>query len=87
MVRKRQYVILPNAFVGASALALDEGDICSCVCDLTAADFYKTMPSEKRAGRMQDVYRVRYIGFPIYLKFDVMPGNVVILSFKRDESV
>jgi len=48
--------------------------------------FWKTMESAKRPGRWQDVYKLHYCSFPVYIKFDrSAKGAVVLLSFKLDE--
>ncbi len=48
--------------------------------------FYKTMPSKQRfAGQMQDVYKIRVSGVPLYVKFTMEDSWLVVLSFKEDE--
>lgn len=76
-----------------SSLGLDETDVRDAIAQLTPAHARKTMPSLQRPGRMQDVYLLRYCGFPLYIKFDLIrdtrseePRVVIILSFKRDSS-
>jgi motility quorum-sensing regulator/GCU-specific mRNA interferase toxin len=87
LARERKFRITKAAYVGAGQLGLDEEDIVECIQALDMAkDFYKTMPSAKHSGTHQDVYRTRYNGWPIYLKLQIVDG-LVIISFKRDESV
>ncbi|HEX8455214.1 MAG TPA: type II toxin-antitoxin system MqsR family toxin [Longimicrobium sp.] len=76
-----------------TVLGLDQHDIREVVALLTPAHAQKTMPSSKSPGAMQDVYRVRYEGIPLYIKFDLSrdprtgePRLAIILSFKRDTS-
>jgi hypothetical protein len=84
-VAARNWTATDRAFADAAALRLDSSDIADCVSALCADDFYKTMPSEKKKGAMQDVYRTTYQGMPIYLKLELSDKPVVI-SFKWDES-
>ncbi len=45
------------------------------------------MPSTKRPGTYQDVYRPRYHGFELYVKLQAAGGKqVVVISFKQNES-
>ncbi len=71
----------------ASAVYCDRRDIEECIASLTEEDFRKSMPSEAREGRWQDVYKVHYYSMPIYLKFDYSSrtDRVILLSFKLDE--
>jgi len=63
-------------------------DILECVCELTPAHFYKTMPSEKPGGAFQDVYKTHWCGKPIYTKLNLSPpaNKAVVISFTLDES-
>ena len=86
-LRDGRYWMTRSAMEGASALYLDESDIRECVLGLHDADFYKSMPSVRRRGLFQDVYRCRYGGFSIYTKLQRSAvGHAVIISFTRDES-
>lgn len=74
-------------------LGLDQSDIREAFARLTPAHAQKTMPSITRPGAMQDVYRIRFGEFPLYIKFDLdrdprtgEPRLAIILSFKRDTS-
>jgi hypothetical protein len=76
-----------------ASLGLDEADLRAAVARLTPAHAHKTMASEKRPGAMQDVYRLRFDGVPLYNKLDLLrdprtgaPRLAIILSFKRDAS-
>ncbi len=45
------------------------------------------MPSVKRPGLGQDVYRCWYRGFSIYTKLQIgRGGGAVVISFKKDDS-
>ena len=76
--------ITESALKSAGELEMDESDIDVCVCEaLTEDDFYKTMPAEKAFGLWQDVYRVEFGGFLIYLKVQInLISRAVIISFK-----
>jgi motility quorum-sensing regulator/GCU-specific mRNA interferase toxin len=85
-IQAGRYWITRQAGSDAAALGLDEGDIRGCVLNLKRRDFYKTMPSVKRPGLSQDVYRCRYGDTPIYTKLQMdLRSEAVVISFKRDE--
>jgi hypothetical protein len=88
MVRSGDYVVTGVAFNGALKLALDAGvDIEACVLALDESDFYKTMPSIKVPGLMQDVYKPTYGGHRLYVKLQIgKSGTAVVIQFKGDES-
>ncbi len=44
------------------------------------------MPSERCPGRCQDVYRPVYLGKRIYVKLDMDPEWLAIISFEEDTS-
>ena len=87
MVLAEQYRITGKATKGAFSLNLDEDDICECVLALDSRNFYKTMPSKKKAGTFQDVYKRHHYSIPIYLKLQMLDDKTVIISFTRDESI
>ena len=83
------YQITRSARIGAAELEIDEEGIKECICNLTAVDFDKTVPSERVEGTFQDVYKTRFCGKPIYAKLSLAQGRgrrTVVISFKRDES-
>lgn len=87
MIKAGNYLIRQPALAGATALMLDPQDIESCVLELEDADFYKTMPSNKISGLMQDVYRPTYSGLHLYVKLQIGTfRKAVVISFKGDES-
>ena len=86
-IRDERYWITRQAGLGAGDLFLDEDDIKDCVLRLEMHHFFKTMPSSKRPGLNQDVYKCSYGGLPIYTKLQIgLEGRAVVISFKRDES-
>jgi hypothetical protein len=80
-------VLMGSVVTTASSICHDPNDIIECICALEPRDFWKTMPSEKRVGRYQDVYKTRSHGFAVYVKFDYDGDaqRVFLVSFKRDE--
>lgn len=80
-----RHLVTLAALQDAGALGFDRDDICECVLALGKADFYKTMPSNKRPGTMQDVYRTTYCDVPMYVKLQ-HHSDVCVISFKRDEN-
>jgi motility quorum-sensing regulator / GCU-specific mRNA interferase toxin len=87
LVGTRRYMTRGIAVRGAGELGFDEKDIVDCVLALTIDDFYKPMPSEKRAGLWQDVYRPTHLGISLYVKLQIegeRPEDIaVIIQFKR----
>ncbi|MHB1169321.1 MAG: type II toxin-antitoxin system MqsR family toxin [Longimicrobiales bacterium] len=75
-----------TAAATAQEILCDSKDIIECILSLTADHFYKSMPSEKKPGRYQDVYKVRFHGYAVYLKLQLtVRDEAVVISFKRDE--
>ena len=88
-VAKGDFVVSAQVLASASLVLCDRHDIADCICNLSPRDFYKSMESDRRPGRWQDVYRTRFAGFRVYVKFDLVHGEgevVVVLSFKVDEA-
>lgn len=87
LVGTRQYFPSGEALNGAGELGFDEDDIVECVLALTPAEFHKQMPSDKRPGTYQDVYRPTHKGIPLYVKLQLVgerPEEIaVIIQFKR----
>jgi motility quorum-sensing regulator/GCU-specific mRNA interferase toxin len=71
---------LRNAF----ALGYGRQEIVDVIQTIKPGHFYKTMPSEKNPGLMQDVYRVPDGDLELYVKFtsDVVT-EFKLLSFKE----
>lgn len=71
------------------ALALSPHlSIRACLLALTDADFHKSMDAEepKWSGCRQDVYKVTFGGFELYLKFQEFPlgkNQIFVVSFKE----
>lgn len=74
---------------GCYALGLTLEDVWQALCELEAprCRFYKSMPSDRRAGDYFDVYHVTLAPHVIYLKFRVKTyrdgREVVVVSFKE----
>lgn len=84
LVADGRYWITKVALNGAAELLMDEDDIKVCVLGLALDDFYKTMPAEQLAGRMQDVYRPTFQGERLYVKLQLgIQQNTVVISFKK----
>ena len=83
------YQLMRKAREGAAELGLDEASIKECISELTAADFYKTMPTENKyvLGTFQDVYKNSFCGKSIYIKLSVANAHgrkAVVISFKPE---
>lgn len=76
--------ITGSALRDAAALGYGSEDIIEVIQSIEAGHFYKTMPSEKRPGYWQDVYRVPDGGMELYVKFtsDTVT-EFKLLSFKE----
>jgi len=88
-VARGHYVVTAKVLATAARVLCDREDIAECIAQLTLDDFYKSMPSKKRPGCWQDVYRTRFGGFRVYVKLDLVQRQtdlVVVLSFKHDEA-
>ena len=88
LLEARRYRVTATAAATARALGLDLADMIGCLAQLTEADFHKTMPSLRMAGRWQDVYRPSWCDVALYVKLQVvtMPSGdalLVLVSFKR----
>jgi len=85
-----QCFITDYALNGAFEIGFDYQDIYDCVGLLNETHFYKTMPSQKIIGLMQDVYRITYEQKAVYLKLQIGKNrkdvSAVVISFKADES-
>jgi hypothetical protein len=85
LFQQKRWVVTVTAANSALNLGLDDNDIFDCVVnELSESHFYKTMLAVKRAGLMQDVYRVTYKNQRIYLKLQVANGWAVVISFKEE---
>ena len=88
LMRERQYRITGSAQQGALSMGFDEENIYECILDfLNETHFYKAMPSETFPELWQDVYKINYRGYRIYLKLQIgHTGRSVVISFKEDTS-
>jgi motility quorum-sensing regulator/GCU-specific mRNA interferase toxin len=77
--------IVPGALADALKMGFSSQDIEEVILNLTPSDFYKTMPSEKKPGLWQDVYRPRHFGMTLYVKIQIINSNTcaVLISFKE----
>jgi motility quorum-sensing regulator/GCU-specific mRNA interferase toxin len=68
----------------AFALGYGRQEIVDVIQTIKAKHFYKTMPSEKNPGLMQDVYRVPHGDLELYVKFTSdLVTEFKLLSFKE----
>ncbi len=76
--------ITSTAFRNAQELGFSREDIVACIQALKSSDFYKSMTSQASHKLWQDVYRLRFQGFELYVKFTVKPdGSYLLISFKE----
>jgi motility quorum-sensing regulator / GCU-specific mRNA interferase toxin len=71
-----------SARLGAEILGFDFEAMIDVVCNLTTADFYKSMTTHADHTIWQDVYRPRTDAGDVYLKLTVI-DDVLIVSFKE----
>lgn len=64
----------------ARDFGFDQNDMATAILKLEATDFEFSMTTYKNSKEWQDVYRSRYLGEDIYLKFTVKE-QVLIWSF------
>ncbi|WP_246661531.1 MULTISPECIES: type II toxin-antitoxin system MqsR family toxin [unclassified Tardiphaga] len=76
--------ITGTALRDAAALGYGSEGIIETIQSIEASHFYKSMPSEKKPGTWQDVYRVPDGDIELYVKFtsDVVT-EFRLLSFKE----
>jgi motility quorum-sensing regulator / GCU-specific mRNA interferase toxin len=76
--------ITGSALKDAAALGYGSEEIIEVIQSIESGHFYKTMPSEKRPGYWQDVYRVPDGDVELYVKFtsDTVT-EFKLLSFKE----
>jgi motility quorum-sensing regulator/GCU-specific mRNA interferase toxin len=73
-----------TALRDAFALGYGRQEIVDVIQTIKAEHFYKTMPSEKNRGLMQDVYRVPGGDLELYVKFTSdLVTEFKLLSFKE----
>ncbi len=73
-----------TAVESAQTLGFSAAGITVTLASMRPGMFYKTMPSEKRAGQWQDVYHVPSIVGILYVKFtDDGIKEFKLLSFKQ----
>jgi len=94
LVKVGIYDIRKSAQDAVRALALTERDVRKCICSLKeectsdGGHFHKSMeaehPAARELGLWQDVYRVGYKHFVLYVKLQhPSGGRPVIISFKE----
>lgn len=77
-----------DALDGAAILNLGRQDIVDCIVALNEADFWKSMDAVNPHwfGCRQDVYKTRYLGVEVYVKFQYWPqsaARLYVVSFKE----
>lgn len=88
LLKDSKYYITEVATRTAASIGFLDEDIIECIVhELRDSHLYKSMPSTKVPGLMQDVYKITYQGKRVYLKLQVnRAGYAVVVSFKEDES-
>lgn len=65
-------------------LNISDCEVVDIIQNLSLKDFYKTMPPiHKDYTSWQDVYKPKYRGQQLYVKFQINAGGEIIVSFKR----
>lgn len=73
-----------SAKKGQVALGFSDFDVVGVIQNLTLNDFYKSMePITPGFTAWQDVYKPRYNGIDLYVKFQINAKGELILSFKE----
>ena len=78
-------IITRQAFKDTTSLGWNEGDIITCIDQLSSQDFYKSMTTYANSRIWQDVYYPTYEEVELYVKVQIggADENVVIISFKK----
>ncbi|RKH86725.1 hypothetical protein D7Y21_20390 [Corallococcus sp. AB045] len=84
-------IITESATQGAWAQKFTPEDIKHVIMkELDASHFYKSMEADKCPGLWQDVYKLKFLEVPLYIKLQIRDGKrgrrAVVISFKLDES-
>jgi motility quorum-sensing regulator/GCU-specific mRNA interferase toxin len=80
----RDLNVTGTALRNAFALGYGRQEIVDVIQTIEPGNFYKTMPSEKNPGLMQDVYRVPDGDLELYVKFTLdLIAEFKLLSFKE----
>ncbi|HAT1597535.1 TPA: type II toxin-antitoxin system MqsR family toxin [Legionella pneumophila] len=73
-----------SAKQGQVSLGFTDDDVVGAIQALTNRDFYKSMaPRHPGFTAWQDVYKSRFKGVELYIKFQVGTRGELILSFKE----
>ncbi len=84
-------IITKQALSDAYGLGFDEEDIEQAVSELRPEHFYKSMPATRVEGAWQDVYKLKYMHIPLYIKIQLLERansvSTIVIAFKKDDSV
>lgn len=81
--RADRLTMTASAKQGQVSLGFSDDDIVNAIQALTNIDFYKSMaPRHPGFTAWQDVYKSRFKGVELYIKFQVGARGELILSFK-----
>ena len=77
-------IMTVSAKQGQISLGFNDDDVVNAIQALTSKNFYKSMaPRHPSFTAWQDVYKSRFRGVELYIKFQVGPRGELILSFKE----
>jgi len=73
-----------SAKQGQVSLGFSDYDVVNAIQNLKTTDFIKSMkPVNKKFTAWQDVYKSRFNGIELYIKFQINFKKEIILSFKE----
>ncbi|WP_242604525.1 type II toxin-antitoxin system MqsR family toxin [Legionella gresilensis] len=82
--REDKLVMTFSAKQGQIALGFTDTDVVNAIQSLKESDFYKSMaPHHPGFVAWQDVYKTRFEGVELYIKFQIGTRGELILSFKE----
>jgi motility quorum-sensing regulator / GCU-specific mRNA interferase toxin len=90
LVETDQCTLTVTARQTAHSIGFSDTDATEVVASLESKDFYKSMTDHYNRSAWQDVYKKKVKDFRLYIKLKITQvegQSVLILSFKRDESV
>ena len=85
-IKKKKIILLQKVIESTNNMCLTISQAHQEILKLKARDFYKSVPDKRNNNIWQDVYKKEIKGFPIYIKFKIVGGNFLLMSFKPDES-
>ncbi len=82
LIRENKIIYLKTVMEDANNMCLTISQAHQEILKLKAKDFYKPVPDKRNNEIWQDVYKKEIKGFSTYMKFKIVDGNFLLMSFK-----